>query len=228
MVYDSWWFKAFIFWEFSIAGYRFGHSKSIVIQLMIDDCCSWAIFLYHLTSNRFNHNLLRHWSAKLIKSIWCFSYRVSCLPTNWSTVGLIISQGLPPLAAGDRLKRRDRGSEWQPPVWALSCQFARQQLGQLGLLSYSRRSARQDFCQVQIRFWPSRLRSLRLCPVCPGLLLCVVPCCSSTSLLEVLDVTPSKSRFPSWKSFYWCQDAPYSDRLCNCTTDIDFLARNPR
>ena len=46
-------------------------------------------------------------------------------PTGRQLV-FIISQGLPPLAAGDRLKRRDRGSEWQPPVWALSCQSARQ------------------------------------------------------------------------------------------------------
>ena len=52
---------------------------------------------------------------------------VSCVsqPTGRQLV-FIISQGLPPLAAGDRLKRRDRGSEWQPPVWALSCQSARQ------------------------------------------------------------------------------------------------------
>ena len=46
-------------------------------------------------------------------------------PTGRQLV-FIISQGLPPLAAGDRLKRRDRGSEWQPPVWALSWQSVRQ------------------------------------------------------------------------------------------------------
>ena len=46
-------------------------------------------------------------------------------PTGRQLV-FIISQGLPPLAAGDRLKRRDRGSKWQPPVWALSCQSVRQ------------------------------------------------------------------------------------------------------
>ena len=46
-------------------------------------------------------------------------------------------------------------------------------------------------------------------PVYPGLLLHVVLfCCSSTSLLEVLDLTPSEPRFPSWKSFCRYRDAP--------------------
>jgi len=58
-------------------------------------------------------------------------------------------------------------------------------------------------------------------------LLHVVPWCSSISLQEVLDLTPSKSRFLSWKSFCRCQDAPYSDCLCNRTTNPGFSTRNP-